>query len=285
VVAGVALTHPGRVLYEPQGITKAELARYYEQAAEWMLPYVTRRPLMLLRCPEGVHRDCFVQKRATKGTGEPIHHAMVRERTGTWPSPWVDSAAGLVALAQLGVLEVHTWGARLDDLEHPDQLVFDLDPDEAMPWRDVVLAAREVRVTLTEAGLESFVRTTGGKGLHVVVPLVPGAPWSKAKSFAKSVAELLVERGEGRYVSVAGKSRRPGKIFVDYLRNSRGATAIASWSTRARPGAPVAVPLAWSELDEHERPHVDLREAAALVGRLRRDPWAGFLEVRQALAR
>jgi bifunctional non-homologous end joining protein LigD len=243
------VTHLDRVLYPEAGITKGELIDQHVRVADRMLPHVAQRPLTLVRCPAGIGEECFYQKHLAEGVPETLAAVDVEETQGAVETYLtVASAAGLVTLAQLGVLEVHPWGSRVEHLDRPDRLIFDLDPDPSVGWPRVVASAHDLRALLADLGLERFARTTGGKGVHLVVPLVPELDWEHAKELSKAVAGLLAERDPGRYTTNPLKAKRKGRIFVDYLRNAFGATAIASYSPRARPGAPVATPVEWDEL-------------------------------------
>jgi bifunctional non-homologous end joining protein LigD len=284
-VAGVELSHPDRVLYPEQGITKRDLARYYAEVARWMLPHVIGRPLALVRCPEGRQRVCFYQKHWRGPPPPGVNTVPLREAGGAVRDyTWVDSVQGLIALVQHGVLEFHVWGARLDRLERPDRMVFDLDPSPEVPWRLVREAARDLRALLAEQSLGSWVKTTGGKGLHLVVPLDRHQDWRTVAGFARAMAERLVARRPDRYLARARKAERKGKIFVDWLRNTRGATAIAPWSTRARAGAPVSAPVAWEDLGRvRSGGQFTLGNVPRLLARRRDDPWAALLDARQRL--
>jgi bifunctional non-homologous end joining protein LigD len=279
-VAGVHLTHPDRVYWDHAGITKRDLAEYYVKVWKWMRPHVTGRPISLVRCPEGASGKCFFQKHARAGI--PVEHLHLVPEKGVEIIS-VDEIAGIIALVQGGVLEIHTRGTTIDDRERADRLVFDLDPGPGTTWHDVVQAAREVRDRLAKLKLKSFVKTSGGKGLHVVLPIKP-APWDAAKAFTQKIANAMASDNRDRYVATATKSRRSRRIFVDYLRNSREATAIAPYSTRARDGAPVSMPIEWSELgslrsaNEHT-----VKNALQRLSRLRKDPWAGIGAVKQLL--
>lgn len=281
-VAGVRLSNPDRVYWPDVGVTKSELALYYEAVAERMLPLVRERPLTMLRCPEGIDGHRFYQKHA--GDTVPATVARVAIEKGEDPYAMVTDLASLVSLAQIGVLEFHVWGARADRLDRPDLLVFDLDPDPSVPWRRVADTAQVLRALCAELALVPFLRTTGGKGLHVVVPLVRRASWDEVKRFTHAIARLLVEEAPDQFVAVMTKSRREGKIFIDYLRNAPESTAIASYSTRARPGAPIAMPIAWEELDgQTEALQFGLRDAAARLAEP--DPWRDFESSRRPLGR
>jgi bifunctional non-homologous end joining protein LigD len=283
-VAGVALTSPHKVLWAGQGITKLDLARYYERVADWMLPHVAGRPLTLVRCPSGYDGECFYQKHMDASAHEAIRRVQVQEESGAQPYGAVDTAAGLVALVQMGVLEVHAWGARTDRLEQPDRITIDLDPDEGLAWSRVTEAARAVRDFLADLGLESFLKTTGGKGLHVVIPIRRGGDWDEVKEFSRSVAAAVAAESPGRYTLSVSKAKRQGRILIDYLRNGRGATAIEAYSTRARPGAPVAVPVRWSELGPRlSSDRFDIFRLPRRLASLRSDPWEGYEQVRQSV--
>lgn len=280
------LTHPDRVLYAEQGLTKADLASYYAAVADWMLPHVRKRPLTLVRCPQGRHKQCFFQKHAAADSIPELLRVPIRENDSRQTRDYLalDSVEGLFALVQMGTLEIHVWGSRIDKLELPDQLVLDLDPDPELPWTAVIEAATVARARLEGVGLNAFVRTTGGKGLHVVAPLVRRGGWDELKAFAKAVANDLVRQDPTRYTARLALAARRGKILIDYLRNARGATAVASYSTRARSGAPVATPLAWDELTADLRAEqFTVRTVPARRQSLARDPWAEFNEARSAI--
>jgi bifunctional non-homologous end joining protein LigD len=278
-----ALTHPDRVLWDDIGLTKQGLADFYTEIADWILPHIVERPLSLVRCPAGYNKECFFQKHAWAGLDTTL---VRRVRMGEDEGLAIADLSGLLSLVQAGVLEIHPWGATLADPEKPDRITFDLDPDESVPFGTVVASAIEVREKLASVGLESFVKTTGGKGLHVVVPLAPVAGWDEVKSFAEAFATGLARDFPDRYTANMAKRARSGRIFLDYLRNTRGATAIAAYSTRARAGAPVSVPVTWEELPP-------LRAGSQyrvdnLLGRLSylpQDPWAAIFRNRQMLPR
>jgi bifunctional non-homologous end joining protein LigD len=282
---GVRLTNPDKVLYPDQGITKLELANYYATVADWILPHITNRPLVLVRCPEGQAKECFFQKHPRAGTPEQLRQIEVQEKNKTEPYVLADDTAGLISLAQIGVLEIHAWGSRADKLEQPDRLIFDLDPDPLVSWGAVVQAAHAMRKFLQELGLESFVKTTGGKGLNLVVPIRRHYEWPEAKAFCKRIAELIVLADPAHFTANMSKAARPRKIFVDYLRNDRGATAIVPYSTGAKLGAPVSVPLTWGELtDRVHSNQYTIRNLPRRLASLKRDPWEGIATVKQDLA-
>ncbi len=278
------LTNPDRVLWPEQGLTKEGLAEYYLAVSDWMLPHVAGRALTLLRCPNGRGKPCFYQRHPGEGMPAGIREVPVTEADGIYESISIDDVEGLIGLVQIGALEIHTWGSRLDRTEQPDRLVFDLDPDEGLPWARVVEAAKIVRERLRDLGLESFLKTTGGKGLHVVVPIRRGPDWDEVKAFTKAVVDRAAGEDPARFTGNMSKVRRKGRIYIDYLRNQRTATFIAPYSTRAKPGAPVSVPIAWHELDEGVRS--DQFNTASLPRRLRsltKDPWAEIDTLRQGI--
>jgi bifunctional non-homologous end joining protein LigD len=288
---GFKLTNLGKVLYPDQGITKGELIAYLAVVADWALPHIAHRPLTLLRCPEGlrahgasVAKPCFFQKHLSAGAPPSIEAAPITEDGATADYMQIHDMPGLVALAQLGTLEIHTWGARADDPERPDLLVFDLDPDVGLGWERVALGAFELRRRLHDAGLESFVKTTGGKGLHVVVPIKRGIGWRDAKAFSKAVVDGMAHDEPALYTANMAKAHRKGKIYLDYLRNGRGATFIAPYSPRAQPSAPVAVPIAWEELAHGVEPATFTtatvpRRLATIQG----DPWKAITQLAQSI--
>lgn len=281
---GLRLTHPGRVLYPEHGVTKLQLAEHYARVWPWMEPHVTGRLLTLLRCPEGHAHECFFQKHASTGMPADVRSVRLQEKGKTKHYTAVGNLRGLLGLVQMGVLEIHVWGSRVDRLERPDRIVMDLDPAPDVPWEAVIEAALVVRERLRQLGLQSWVKTTGGKGLHVVVPLVRRSGWDEVKPFARALAQEMERRQPRRYVARMAKAQRKGRIFVDYLRNGRGATAICPYSTRARPGAPVSTPLAWEELSASLRSDdFTVRNLPERLARLSRDPWADFADVRQSI--
>ncbi|MFZ5476964.1 MAG: non-homologous end-joining DNA ligase [Myxococcota bacterium] len=276
----VRLTNPKRQLWPDVGVTKEELAAYLVRVADRMLPHLTRRPLTLVRCPDGVHADCFYMRHYNPTLPTGIHPVKVPGRPEDYV--YVDSVEGLVGLAQIGVLEVHPWGTTIDVPDKPDRLVFDLDPDPGLAWPALVAGAEALRERLAAVGLASFARVTGGKGLHVVVPIEPTAPWDVAKAFCRAVAEDLVRAEPDRYTAQALKKKRVGKVFVDWLRNAPTATAVGTWSPRARPGAPICVPVSWEELPSLGRG--DRWRLRDVEERLALDVWPDLATVRQALS-
>jgi bifunctional non-homologous end joining protein LigD len=285
IAAGdVRLTHPEREVFPGSGISKADVAAYYAAVAPLLLEEIADRPLSVLRCPDGVGKACFFQKHSGRGWGDHVRAVTVKEKTGSDRYLAVDDATGILQLVQMNVLEFHPWGAPASDQAHADRLIFDLDPHPSVAWATVRKAARILHDALDAIGLASFLRTTGGKGLHVVVPLAPAVAWADAKHFAGQVALILAAERPQMFVSIAGEQKRDKRIFIDWLRQARGATAVASYSLRARDGAPVAMPIEWSELARlRSGAAYTLKSALRKIERRSVDPWAGFDRVRQTL--
>ena len=253
-IAGIALTNPEKILYPEARLTKRDLALYYVAVGEWMLPHLRDRPLTLVRCPNGWDKKCFYQKKADDSTHDAISRVEITGSDGsTSLYTMADSVSAIVALLQMGVLELHPWGSRSEKLGFPDRIIFDLDPDESVPWDGIRQAVLLVKTLLEKVGLTPFLKTTGGKGLHVVVPIEPVTGWEDVKGFTKTVAELLERTFPDRFTSKLLKVSRRGRIFIDYLRNAEGATAVAAYSLRAKANAPVSTPIAWSELSKDVR--------------------------------
>ncbi len=276
--AAPVISSPTKVIFPESGITKQQVADYYRAVAHLLLPEVARRPLSLIRCPDGIKGQCFFQKHHAETLGPNVRSVAIREKEGGRENyVYIDSVEGLLDLVQMNVLELHPWGARIEAVERPDRLVFDLDPGEGVEWKAVAAAAREVRDRLAEVGLTSFLRTSGGKGLHVVVPIAPEQTWARAKAFCEAFADAMALQAPHRYVATASKAKRKGVIFIDWLRNGRGATSVASWSLRARPKAPVAVPIRWDELGRVKSgADYDMARALRRAASQRKDPWEGF---------
>jgi len=280
----IRITHPDRVVFPDDGYTKQDVADYYASVMSWFLPGVVNRPTSVIRCPEGTAKACFFQKHLIPGL-KHVGSAKLKEESGaqaTYIYPL--DAASVLELVQFGALEFHPWGSTIAQPDRSNRVVFDLDPGDDVAWPRVVAAARSIRKLLAQLGLESFLRTTGGKGLHVVVPLNPGCAWPQVKDFAHAFAATVAQAHPLEFIATATKAQRGGKIYLDYLRNSRGATSVASYSLRARSGAPVAMPLRWSELGKLKSGHdFDIRSTPTRLARLRSDPWAGIDDVQQNL--
>jgi len=292
----VSITHPERVFWPAPGITKLDLIHYYDMVAERMLPYVIDRPVAMVRCPSGVEDGepqtvgrggrppgCFFHKHPGDDFPGPVGRVMITESAGPAPYLTITGPGSLAALAQMGVLEIHVWGSTWPDIEQPDMIVFDLDPGPGVEWPALAEGARLVRKVVGGLGLESFVKTTGGKGLHVVVPLTPNEEWREVARFCRRVAEVMVDLAPNRFTANMSKAKRAGKIYVDYVRNNRGSTSIAPYSTRAKERPTVAVPLRWTELSGSIRPDTyTLETLSRRLERQKSDPWEGYFAVRDA---
>jgi bifunctional non-homologous end joining protein LigD len=248
VLGGISITHPDRVISEIGHITKGELAEYYAGVASLILPHIARRPLSLLRCPSGIDKQCFFQRNPGKGLGAHVETFTFKNKGKTYEYLYIEDEKGLLEVIQMGAIELHPWGAPVDAIDYPDRMIFDLDPAPEVPFETLKLAAQDLKQRLQHRGLESALKCTGGKGLHVTVPLAGKDKWAGVKSFAGSLAEEMVAAVPEAYIATMSKAKRAGKIFIDYFRNDYTATAIADYGVRARPGAPVAMPLEWKEL-------------------------------------
>ncbi len=284
VIDGIAIADPDRILDTTQGLSRRALAEHFRLVAAFLLPQIADRPLGLLRCPAGRHRHCFFQRHAGGAAPAAIGRAPIRDRRGISDYIFIHDRTGLMALVQLGALELHPWGARIDDPDRPDRLILDFDPGDGVPFPALKPAAIEARDRLAELGLTGFLKTTGGKGLHVVVPLDRRHDWAEVKGFARGLAAAMTHESPDRYVVTAAKSARPGRIFIDALRNDRSASAIAPYSPRARAGAPVALPIGWTELAALSG--ADRFTVAGLPQHLASrpgDPWAAMLDLHQTI--
>lgn len=280
----VAITHPERIVYKADKITKGEVADYYRRVARWLLPELAGRPLSLVRCPDGAQGECFFQKHHSDSLGKAVEAIALKQKSGTEQYLYIEDEAGLLELVQMNALEFHPWGSKVAAPEQPDRLVFDLDPGPGVSWTQVKAAARDIRKRLQETGLESFLRLSGGKGLHLVVPITPGPGWEQVKDFCGAFAEALAAHSPDKYIATMSKAKRDGKIFVDWLRNGRGATSVCSWSLRAREHATVAMPLRWEQLSRIDSPGAyTMSRALQHAARLRTDPWQGIDRLRQSL--
>lgn len=280
--ARTLLTSPRRVLWPDVGLTKQGLLDYYETVWPWMKPHVAGRPLALLRCPQGIDSECFFQKHAT-GSLPPGLRAVTID-AANHAAPVIDDFIGLAGLVQLSALELHPWSAPIRDIEHPDQLIFDLDPAPEIPWKSVIEAALCVREAVEKYGLCAFVKTSGGKGLHVLAPLEPSAGWDEIRRFAQGFARQLALENPRLLTARSAMDQRKGLIFLDYLRNGRGTTSIATYCPRARPGAPVAAPVSWQEVEAGVKPNTfNVLNMPDRLSSLREDPWRAFDSARRML--
>jgi len=281
MVAGVKITHPDKVLFTDPDITKMDVIRYYEQISKRMLPYVHHRILSIIRCPNGISQSCFFKKHPTTDSKGVVTIPVQNSEGETEDYFYIENVSGILSEVQMGTLEFHIWGSCADELEKPDMMVFDLDPDEGMDLSVVRQGVRDTRAILTELSLKSYLKTSGGKGYHVVVPLKPAASWDRFHDFAKQVAEVMEKTWPDRYTSNVKKAKRTNKIFIDWIRNGRGATSVAPYSIRARKGAKVSMPISWDELDAIAPDGIDMKEALSRIDG--DDPWKGFFDTNQFL--
>ena len=248
VLSGISITHPDRVISETGHITKGELAEYYAAIASLILPQIERHPLSLLRCPSGIDKQCFFQRSPGRGLGAHIRTFEFKNKGKTYEYLYIEDEKGLLEIVQMGGIELHPWGAPVDAIDYPDRMIFDLDPAPEVPFEALKLAAQDLKQRLAHKDLVSTLKCTGGKGLHITVPLAGKDKWAAVKSFARSLADEMVAAAPDAYIATMSKAKRTGKIFIDYFRNDYTATAIADYGVRARPGAPVALPIEWREL-------------------------------------
>jgi bifunctional non-homologous end joining protein LigD len=282
-VAGIRISHPDRVIYPDLGISKLELARYYERIGDWILPHVAGRPLTLVHCPTGVSGACHYLKHAKAWGPNALRRVRIQEKTKIGEYLVADSIEAVVSLAQMGIVEIHTWNSTADDVEHPNRLVWDLDPGPKVSWNQIVQAADLVRRVLETLGLESWVKTTGGRGLHVVVPLKPKRDTSFCLEFSRAVSEAIEQSDPRTFTTTFAKAGRERKILIDYLRNNRTNTSVCAFSSRARAGARVSMPLDWNDLkDGPDR--WTLLTVPKRLARLRRDPWKNYWKSAQELS-
>ncbi|SCB20472.1 non-homologous end-joining DNA ligase [Rhizobium hainanense] len=284
IETSVELTHPERIYWPEDQISKQDLLDYYALVWRRMAPFVVNRPLALLRCPDGIDGPRFFQKHAWKGINPHIEEIADPEDKDTAKFLKIRDFDGLAALVQSAALEIHPWGTTTDHWEKPDMIIMDLDPGEDVAWGKVVIAAKEIRERFSILGLNSFVKTSGGKGLHVVASVKPQATWPHIKDAAEAIAHAMSADSPEAYLSVASKAKRTGHIFLDYLRNGRGNTAVAPYSTRARKGAAVSMPVGWEELDGKIGPaSVTVGNAASRLGQSSGDPWEDFFKAASPL--
>jgi len=281
----VKISNRDRVIFPESSITKGQLADHYQQVAEIMLPWAGSRPISLVRCPQGRAKKCFFQKHDAGSFGDAVKHVGIMEKDGEEEAYlYVDTAEGLLTCVQMGTIEFHGWGARIEDVERADRLVFDLDPDEGLDFEPVRAAAFQFRKILKSIGLETFPMLTGGKGVHVIAPLVPRAEWPEVKDFAHRLALAVAQSDPDHFTAALPKAQRRGRIFVDYLRNQRGATAVMPYSARAREGAPVAAPISWKEMETIDKPsHFHVGDGPELIRRARSKALSGWGRADQSL--
>jgi bifunctional non-homologous end joining protein LigD len=281
---GYGLTHPEKIMFPDSKISKLQIAQFYDSIGKWILPYIINRPLSLLRCPDGQGAQCFFQKHLNKN--DQSSSTLFEDKPSNKDESfiYIKDIKGLLKLVQWGVLEIHPWGATADKPLKPDIIIFDLDPAPDVPWKKVIEAALRVKQELEELGLKSFVKTTGGKGLHVTIPIERRYSWDQVNHFSKVFVDYMVSKYPKDYIGTMSKAKRVGKIFIDYLRNHQGATAVAPYSTRARENAPIATPLAWEELTTKMKPtQFTLKTLPKRLASLKKDPWHDFFKIKQKL--
>ena len=283
-VAGIGISNPDRVVFPDVGVTKLQLAQFYERIGEWIVPHMVDRPLTLVRCPDGAGGECFYMKHSKLWAPPALRRVNIQEKTKVGEYLIADTMEAVVSLVQMSVLEFHTWNTQYRRVECPDRIVFDIDPGERVTWAQVIGAAKLVRRLLRDVGLESFPKTTGGRGLHVVVPLTPRAGWKACLDFSRTVAEAIEQHDPALYTTAFAKAGRERKMLIDYLRNNRTNTSVAAYSTRARKGAPVSTPLRWEELKASAPPDAwTIVTIEKRLKKLRRDPWEEYWSVKQTL--
>jgi bifunctional non-homologous end joining protein LigD len=281
-VVGVRISHPDRLIYPDQGISKLQLARYYESIADWIVPHVKGRPLTLVHCPAGLAAPCLYLKHAKQWGPDVLRRVKIQEKTKVGEYLIADTIEAVVSLAQMGVVEIHTWNSTIDDVDRPNRVVWDLDPGPKVTWQQVVAGAQVVRDVLKTLGLESWVKTTGGRGLHVVVPIKPARDWSECLDFARALSEAI-ERTDPIYTTRFAKAGRERKILIDFMRNNRTNTSVSAFSPRARPGAMVSMPLEWRDLSRGPA-RWSLLTVPQRLKRRKSDPWAGYWTAKQRLS-
>lgn len=282
-MVGVRISHPDRLIYPDVGISKIQLARYYEAIADWIVPHVAGRPLTLVHCPAGLAAPCIYLKHAKAWGPSALRRVKIQEKAKVGEYLVADSIEAVVSLAQMGIVEIHTWNSTMDHIERPNRIVWDLDPGPAVTWKQVVKAAEVVRAVLKTLGLTSWVKTTGGRGLHVVVPITPTREVPECLEFSRNVSEAIVKTAPRLYTTTFAKVGREHKILIDYLRNNRTNTSIAAFSPRARPGATVSMPLDWSDVNASPE-RWTLPTAAKRLKRLRKDPWTKYWTCHQEIS-
>lgn len=279
----ITFTNLNRIFYPEQDLTKQDLVNYYDWAADLILPHIKNRPLTLLRCPRGNQQKCFYQKHFNNTVPNVVKSVNVLEHGRAESYIYINNFDGLMGLVQMGVLEIHPWGSNIKAVEKPDRVTFDLDPGPNVAWKKVIDCAKLIHQFLDFLGLRSFVKTTGGKGLHVMFPIKPTLYWDELRDITKRIVDLIVEVNPSEFIGTMSKTKREGKIFIDYLRNARGATAVAAYSTRAKPNAPISVPLSWEELTPKiKADSFNIQNIRKKLKNLKEDPWEDFFKIKQS---
>jgi bifunctional non-homologous end joining protein LigD len=283
-VAGIRISHPDRIIYPDLGVTKIDLVRFYETIGEWIVPHVAGRPLTLVHCPNGLLDECRYLRHGKQWGPSALRRVNIREKTKVGEYLVADDLAGVISLIQMGIVEIHTWNSTADDIERPNRIIWDLDPGPEIAFPDVVRAARTVREMLDVLKLRSWVKTTGGRGVHVVVPIAAQRDWSECLEFSRAIAEALERNDPRRFTTAFAKAGRETKILIDYLRNNRTNTSVCAYSTRARPGGAVSWPLTWEELTPRLNPQAFTAVTALRKLARRKDPWADYWKCRQRIS-
>lgn len=284
VVAGIRISHPERPIYPELGVSKLDLVRYYEEIGEWIVPHLWGRPLTLVHCPAGIGGPCMFMKHAKAWGPTALRRVRIQEKTKVGEYLVADKVSGIIALAQMGIVEIHTWNSTDDDVGRPNRIVWDLDPGPRISWKQIAAAAQQLQDVLSTLKLKAWVKTTGGRGVHVVVPITPKRDWSECLEFSRTVSEALVETNPALFTTTFKKLGRERKILIDYMRNNRTNTSICAYSSRARPGAYVSTPIDWSELATPPD-RWTLSTVAQRLRRLRTDPWKGYWTTKQQIGR
>ena len=284
IVAGIRISHPDRPIYPELGVSKLDLVRYYEEIGDWIVPHVRGRPLTLVHCPAGIGGPCLFMKHAKAWGPNALRRVHIQEKTKVGEYLVADDVRAVVALAQMGIVEIHTWNSTDDDVERPNRIVWDLDPGPQIEWKQVAAVALQLRDVLTALKLKAWVKTTGGRGIHVVAPIAPKRDWSECLEFSRDVSDAFVRTNPALLTTAFKKLGRERKILVDYMRNNRTNTSIGAYSSRARPGAHVSTPVDWSELDSSPD-HWTLSTVPWRLKRLRKDPWAEYWTTRQQISK
>lgn len=277
-------TSPNKILFSAKKISKTDLADYYTSVQKWILPYIVKRPLTLVRCPQGADQHCFYQKHLSENPFEKIFPVRIKDKNGISDYLYIKDLNGLLSLVQLNVLEIHPWGCRIDQIEKPDSIIFDLDPAPEIAYKVLIDAAFFIQQQLADTALQSFVKTTGGKGLHIIVPIKRLYSWEDIKIFSENFVNFIVSERPNEFIGTMSKAKRQGKIFIDHLRNRRGATAVAPYSTRAKPTATVSTPLTWDELKYLKKiDFYHIHNVLKRIAELKDDPWSNFLNLHQTI--
>lgn len=282
----ITISHPDKIIAGSKNVTKIELIEYYQKISDRLLPHIIERPIMILRCPGKLPKNCFYQKHTMPGTSKYIHQIEITEKNSKGYYLMIKDELGLISLIQSGAVELHPWGSRINNIEKPDIITFDLDPDPNVPWSKVTEAAKLIQQKLAHLDLQSFIKLSGGKGLHIVIPIVPVLEWSEIKEFTRAFAQYIVQLSPFDFIATASKDKRGNKIFIDYLRNDRGSTSVAVYSTRAKINIPISTPIRWNELSKiKSAQEFNIKNIQNRLSKQKKDPWEDFFKVKQRLSK